>query len=249
MNSKKGISLNRRYIYDDNIGFVDLVDFMGNDLRIVNAARVSHEREVEEFRDEEDGKLLRFLAKHRHTSPFEQCEVVFRCMVPIFVARQHHRHRTFMFNEWSNRYRDLTDPENAVEFYIPSVLRKQSKSNRQASLAEGIDPEVEDMLLRKYLDSCRSSLDLYNEMVDKGAAKEIARGILPQCLYTQYYAKANLHNLFHFIGLRIKPDAQYEIRQVARAMLSFLKNIFPVATKEFIDAMKINDSFDVSVNE
>ena len=212
-------------IYGDGIGRVDYVNHMGDDLTVVNSARVSFGVEKEEL-DGRDKRLINYLIKHRHTSTLEHNLITFRFTVPMYVRSQHHRHRTWSYNEISRRYTDVN-----IKFYEPQEFRTQHKSNRQASNIEGlINPVL----------SCGSdcgemvgmhhqmSLDLFNRMIDAGVCREQARGVLPQNLYTEYYGTVNLSNLLKFIDLRTHEGAQWEIQKVAEACLEIATDLFPV---------------------
>ena len=167
-------------LYDDEIGFVELVDHMGTDLTIVNSARVSFAKHKESL-DAKDEKLINYLVKHKHTSTFEHNLATFRMKVPLFVRSQHHRHRTWAYNEISRRYTDFN-----IEFYEPKSFRKQSKSNRQASDADtSFDPHMPTKTLSvlasyKVREHHRESLELYNKLMESGVCREQARGVLPQ---------------------------------------------------------------------
>ena len=226
-------------LFSDNIGAVEYVSHMGSDLTVVNAARVSFAVEKKQL-DEKDEKLINYLLKHNHTSPFEHCAVTMRFTVPLFIRSQHHRHRTWSYNEISRRYTSVD-----MQFYEPKSFRTQHKSNRQASKDEMINPpmsEERDSILPvpPYLASDavvshhERSLSLYHDLVSKGVCREQARGVLPQNLYTQYYGTANLHNLLKFIQLRSHAGAQWEIQKVAEACLSIATEHFP----KCIDAYK-----------
>ena len=187
-------------LYGDGIGRVDLVDHMGTDLTIVNSARVSYGKHKETL-DEKDKKLVNYLVKHRHTSTFEHNVVTLRFLVPLFVRGQHHRHRTWSYNEISRRYTDVS-----IQFYEPKEFRAQHKNNHQASNAgELINPLMKnpasyaDEALRDHHKSC---LMLYGKLLDAGVCREQARGVLPQNMYTEYYGTVNLNNLLKFIDLR-----------------------------------------------
>ena len=212
-------------IYGDGIGRVDYVNHMGDDLTVVNSARVSFGVEKEEL-DGRDKRLINYLIKHKHTSTLEHNLITFRFCVPMYVRSQHHRHRTWSYNEISRRYTDVN-----IKFYEPQEFRTQHKSNRQASNIEGlINPVL----------SCGSdcgemvgmhhqmSLDLFNRMIDAGVCREQARGVLPQNLYTEYYGTVNLSNLLKFIDLRTHEGAQWEIQKVAEACLEIATDLFPV---------------------
>jgi thymidylate synthase (FAD) len=219
-------------LYGDGIGKVELVDAIGSDLTIVNSARVSfgvHKSEL----DDKDRKLIRYLIKHKHTSTLEHCFVTFRVKVPLFIRSQHHRHRTWSYNEISRRY----TAEN-LEFYEPMSFRTQHASNRQASNENDmIDPvvyEVGEVTVSKAIrDHHLAAAFLYEEMMRKGVCREQARGILPQNLYTEYYASANLNNILKFIELRSHEGAQLEIQKVAEAMLKILEDLYPETLKAY----------------
>jgi len=220
-------------LYDDGIGFVELVDHMGTDLTIVNSARVSFAKHKESL-DAKDEKLINYLVKHKHTSTFEHNLATFRMKVPLFVRSQHHRHRTWAYNEISRRYTDFN-----IEFYEPKSFRKQSKSNRQASDADtSFDPHMPAKTLSvlasyKVREHHRESLELYNKLMESGVCREQARGVLPQNMYTEYYGTVNLNNLLKFISLRIHEGAQWEIQELAKGMLKIIEGLWPVAVKAF----------------
>ena len=222
-------------LYSDEIGSVELVDYMGNDLTIVNAARVSFGKHKEAL-DEKDEKLIKYLINHRHTSTFEHNVITYRFVVPLFVRSQHHRHRTWSYNEISRRYTDID-----MSFYEPREFRTQHSTNRQASNAdELIDPLIDSRniaggnsasyLVRAHHDK---SLRLYHKLLKNGVCREQARGILPQNMYTQYYGTTNLNNLMKFVSLRMHTGAQWEIQQVASACLDIAHSIWPIAVSSF----------------
>jgi thymidylate synthase (FAD) len=227
------------HVYGDGIGRVDLVEHMGSDLTIVNSARVSFGKHKEAL-DEKDKKLVNYLVKHRHTSTFEHNVATFRFVVPLFVRSQHHRHRTWSYNEISRRYTDVN-----IQFYEPEAFRTQHKSNRQASNAEElINPETdtEAFFMCGYVTGDwnptaaevvkrhnENSLFLYEELIEKGVCREQARGVLPQNLYTEYYGTVSLNNLLKFIDLRTHEGAQWEIQKVAEACLEIAEGLWPVA--------------------
>ncbi len=223
------------YLYGDEIGRCDFIQSWGNDIMAVNAARASFGVEKEEL-DEKDKKLINFLVKHKHTSVFEHGGITFRCVVPLFVRSQHHRHRTWSYNEISRRYTDVN-----IKFYEPQEFRTQHKSNRQASNAEElIDPQIisgqdpynngapyfdpVSKVIRLHHGNC---LELFNRLIEAGVCREQARGVLPQNLYTEYYGTVNLNNLLKFIDLRTHMGAQWEIQKVAEACLEIATDLFP----------------------
>ena len=231
--------MKKYYLYDDNVGSIELVQSMGEDITIVNSARVSfgvHKKEL----DDKDKKLINYLIKHRHTSTLEHNIATFRIKVPLFVRSQHHRHRTWSYNEISRRYTDTN-----IEFYEPSSFRTQHKSNRQASNTnETINPllnfdskissnplvlSASEAIKRHH----RDCLKFFDNLLDAGVCREQARGVLPQNLYTEYYATANLNNILKFIELRTHEGAQWEIQKLANCMLDIIKDIWPVTVESY----------------
>jgi thymidylate synthase (FAD) len=221
-------------LYGDGIGRVDYVNHMGDDLTVVNSARVSFGVEKDEL-DGRDKKLINYLIKHRHTSTLEHNLITFRFSVPLYIRSQHHRHRTWSYNEISRRYTDVN-----IKFYEPQAFRTQHKSNRQASNAEElIDPRileekyrgdrdyVPNTASRLVVQHHRESLKLFNDLIEAGVCREQARGVLPQNLYTEYYGTVNLSNLLKFIDLRTHEGAQWEIVKVAEACLEIATDLFP----------------------
>lgn len=213
----------------DDIGSVELVDSMGDDLRVVNAARVSFNKESEEFTGR-DEKLVEYLMTNGHTSPLEHVVLTFLVKVPLFIRSQWMRHRMWSFNEISRRY---TSEE--IQFYIPKVLRKQSDNNKQASTDDEIkqinhcgEPiDVEDFISDHSL-YCEQ---IYNVLIENGVAREQARMVLPQNLYTKYYATVDLHNLLHFLDIRNHPHAQYEMRKFAQSIERLTEGVVPNVIK------------------
>jgi len=205
-------------------GYIALLDHMGTDIDIVNAARKSFGRESTFF-DGKDRKLLRYLWKHRHTSPFEMVEFKFAVKAPLPIARQWMRHRTWSYNEVSRRYTD-----EDISFYVPDAdwIRKQSEIDRQASVESGMDffssAMGSHMKMIAAKDICH---DRYLELVDDGVCREQARLVLPQSMYVEYVAKVNFSNLLHFLELRLDPHAQWEIQQYAQAIVEMIENIVP----------------------
>jgi thymidylate synthase (FAD) len=198
-------------------GFVRVIDYMGDDSAIVQAARVSYGAGTRHVSNDEG--LIRYLMRHWHSTPFEMCEVKFHVKLPVFVARQWIRHRTANVNEYSARYSILDR-----EFYIPAPehLAAQSTTNNQGRGEVLAGPEAARVLDLLKTDAARA-YDHYEEMLSQdgqaGLARELARMNLPANIYTQWYWKTDLHNLFHFLRLRADPHAQYEIRAYAEAML------------------------------
>lgn len=211
-------------LYEDGIGAVEYVSHMGDDLTIVNSARVSFGVEKDEL-DDKDKKLINYLIKHKHTSTLEHCTVTFRFTVPLFIRSQHHRHRTWSYNEISRRYTEF-----GLQFYEPEEFRSQHKSNRQASTDDMVDNAGASKLVKDHHQKC---LELFQTLLDTGVCREQARGVLPQNLYTQYYGTANLGNLLKFVDLRIHEGAQWEIQQVAKAILKMLEELYPVTVASY----------------
>ncbi len=222
-------------------GFIRVVDYMGDDGAIVQAARVSYGRGTRHV--SEDRGLIAYLMRHRHTTPFEMCEIKYHVKLPIFVARQWIRHRTANVNEYSGRY-SIMDKE----FYLPAPdqLASQSSDNRQGrgDVLQGKEAARVHDLLRE---DANRAYDHYAEMLNEdengamrdpardGLARELARMNLTLNYYTQWYWKTNLHNLLHFLSLRADSHAQYEIRVYAEAMIDTLKRWVPLAHAAFLE--------------
>jgi thymidylate synthase (FAD) len=228
----ESIMKKRIELYDDKIGSVEYVEHMGSDLTVVNSARVSFGKQKMTM-DKRDEKLIRYLIEHRHTSTLEHNCVTFRFTVPLFVRSQHHRHRTWSYNEISRRYTDVD-----IRFYEPKSFRTQHKSNRQASnLEEMIDPVLFTDSMAKASEALRAHhgrcLHFYNRLIDEGVCREQARGVLPQNMYTEYYGSVNLSNLLKFIDLRTHDGAQWEIQKVAGACLDIAAELWPVTVSAY----------------
>ena len=222
-------------------GFVRVIDYMGDDAAIVQAARVSYGRGTK--RVSEDAGLIRYLIRHRHSTPFEMCEIKFHVKLPIFVARQWIRHRTANVNEYSARYSILDR-----EFYIPQPeqLAAQSASNRQGR-GDVLQGEEAAHVLDLLREDATRNYDHYAEMLNEdadgtpldparqGLARELARMNMSLNFYTQWYWKTDLHNLLHFLSLRADAHAQYEIRVYAEAMIGMLKAWVPATYQAFLD--------------
>jgi thymidylate synthase (FAD) len=217
-------------------GLVALVDVMPRmvpvdktaDYAIVQAARVSYGQGTKKVT--EDQGLIRYLARHRHTTPFEMVEFKFHHVMPIFVARQWIRHRTANVNEYSARYSVVQD-----RFYRPSAesLKQQSTTNRQGG-GEQVDALTAEEFT-KYLDAVEAHYADYQKMLDKGVSRELARIGLPLNIYTEWYWKIDLHNLLHFLSLRMDSHAQQEIQDYANAMFKLIQPIVPVAAQAYLD--------------
>jgi len=234
-------------LYGDGIGKVEYVQHMGTDLTIVNSARVSFGKTKAKL-DKRDKRLIKYLAGHKHTSTFEHNVATFRFTVPLYIRSQHHRHRTWSYNEISRRYTDID-----ISFYEPEHFRTQHDSNRQASnVDDPIDPILEiDMFPgNKDLSSSTcvgsasmvtrlhnaNSIKIYDALIDSGVCREQARGVLPQNMYTKYYGTVNLNNLIKFVDLRLEDGAQFEIQMVAKACLSMAHRLWPFAIDSYIDS-------------
>jgi len=207
-----------------NHGIVKLIDSMGSDLSVVRSARVSYDAEWRSGEDEgKDAKLIDYLVRNRHTSPLESCVFTFEVKAPIFVFRQWQRHRTWSFNEISARYAQL--PE---EFYVPelSQITTQSSDNKQMRTNKE-HPEsayIQDVIANQ----CANAFYEYEELIRRGCPRELARSVLPVGTYSHMFATIDLHNLAHFLRLRLHEHSQYEIRVYAQAMLELVEPIVPV---------------------
>ena len=230
-------------LYGDGIGCVSLVSSVGTDKTVVNSARVSFGQDNDGELTERDKKLIKYLISHRHTSTLEHNLVTFLFEVPLFVRSQHHRHRTWSYNEISRRYTDVD-----LKFYEPKAFRTQHKSNRQASNENDL---IDPILLRDWDDATSGvtasqaiqkhhevSLGLFNKLIAEGVCREQARGVLPQNLYTRYYGTTNLNNLLKFIDLRTHEGAQWEIQKVAEACLEIAETLWPYTVKAYREIRK-----------
>lgn len=213
-------------------GFVRLVNHMGSDLDIVRSARVSYNAD---WRGVEEGdvlpkdlKLIHYLWKNGHTSPFECVNFTFEVKAPIFVFRQWHRHRTWSYNEVSARYTELDEG-----FYIPNPeqITTQSKDNKQMRTDNEHPRALE--LRHKMGQQCFEALKVYRTLIEDGCPRELARSVLPVASYSRMFASVDLHNLFHFLRLRLHEHSQYEIRVYAEAILKLIEPIVPVAVQAF----------------
>ncbi len=221
-------------------GFVRVIDYMGDDSSIVQAARVSYGKGTKKLN--QDKNLINYLLSHKHSTPFEMNEIKFHIKLPIFVARQWIRHRTANVNEYSARYSILDN-----EFYVPKAqdVKPQSKQNNQ-----GRSGEIDNNLSERYISSIKENaqinfstyhhlLNLNEECIPLdenrlGIARELARMVLPLNSYTQWYWKIDLHNLMHFLALRFDPHAQYEIRVYADVIIEILKKWVPLTYEAFL---------------
>ncbi|MES2764614.1 MAG: FAD-dependent thymidylate synthase [Bacteroidota bacterium] len=211
-------------------GFVRLVDYMGSDAAIVQAARVSYGVGTKTVN--EDRGLIRYLLRHAHTSPVEMVEFKFHIKVPIFIARQWIRHRTASVNEYSGRYSEMRD-----EFYIPDLeqIRPQSTMNKQGRSDEALPTEKAQQIADNLETSQKELYAEYRGMLEDDVARELARINLPLSMYTEWYWKIDLHNLFHFLRLRLDDHAQYEIRVYGEAIAEIVKEVVPHAWEAFED--------------
>lgn len=209
-------------------GFVKLIDYMGNDESITNAARVSYGDGTKTVNDNRN--LIRYLLRNKHTTPFEMVVFKFLIKCPIFVTRQWHRHRTWSYNEESARYSIMKN-----EFYIPEInrLTKQSKNNKQGSSSEILENSKE--IQRNIENQTIADRNHYEWYLDNELARETSRITLPLNTYTQFYGQVNLHNLLHFLKLRMDNHAQYEIRIYADAIYKLIKDIVPITIEAFDD--------------
>ena len=216
-----------------NHGFVRLVDYMGSDSRIVQAARVSYGAGTKTVR--EDGALIDYLLRHDHTSPFEQVVLTFHIKMPVFVARQWIRHRTARVNEISGRYSVMSD-----EFYVPAEadVAKQSTDNKQGRSAEKAEKSFTDAVIASLQKGQKEAFADYTELIESGTARELARVNLPLSLYTEMYWQIDLHNLFHFLRLRLDAHAQKEIRDYAGILLDISRSVAPMAVSSFENHLK-----------
>ena len=203
----------------DGQGWVGLIDCLGTETTIVNAARVSFGKIKKEM-DERDVGLLNYLIENRHTSPLEHIVFTFSVHCPLFVRGQWHRHRTWSYNEISRRYTEID-----MEFYTPSKLRRQATNNRQASYE---DPDFDDAALRgEIAEHNRRSLELYEHLLASGVCREQARGVLPQNMMVTFWGTVDLSNLLHFLELRDSDHAQEEIREYAQAIKKLIRPRIP----------------------
>ena len=221
-----------------NAGFVRLVDYMGGDESIVQAARVSYGKGTKSV--SEDRILLRYLMRHMHTTPFEMVELKFHVKLPIFVARQWIRHRTASVNELSGRYSIMKD-----EFYVPesNAIKRQSVKNKQGRSEDEVPTELRQKVLEVLLSDQRYTYEHYENFLKDNIARELARINLPLSLYTEWYWKIDLHNCLHFLRLRLDKHAQYEIRVYAEAMAEILKCVVPMAWEAFEDYQLLGEHF------
>lgn len=206
-------------------GHVALLDTMGNDADIVKAARVSYDGQGRS----ENRALIRYLLRHKHTSPFEMAEMKFELKMPLFVARQWVRHRTASMNEVSARYTELPD-----DMFVPEFFAVQSADNKQGR-GDEFPEDIQGKMRGLVSETNDSAYGVYLGLLEAGVAKEIARGVLPLNIYTKFVWKMDLHNLMHFLNLRLDPHAQQEIREYAEVMQKLVALHFPITFEAFVD--------------
>lgn len=215
-------------------GMVALVESMGSDLSVVRNARVSYNAEWRAGEDEgKDAKLIHYLVANGHTSPFEAVKFTFEVKAPIFVLRQWHRHRTWSYNEISARYAEL--PE---EFYVPEpeMVGRQSASNKQMRVISDDDDRIAAIQATRVMASQnRMAFDAYRELLGLGVPRELARSVLPVGTYSHMFATVDLHNLMHFLRLRLHSHSQYEIQVYAQAILKIIREVCPISVNAFCD--------------
>jgi len=212
-------------------GYVRLVDYMGDDLSIVRSARVSHDAAWRAGENEhKDRKLIRFLMRNQHTSPFESVIFTFEVKAPIFIARQWMRHRAQKYNEISARYTKLE-----LSYYLPEHIGQQSGANHQARDIDQPNPS-EDLIRHKMDEIMTECMEVYDQLIEAGVPREVARVILPVSTYTRFFATVDLHNLFHFLNLRNSEHAQHEIQQYAIAVKQLISPIVPEAYSAWLYA-------------
>jgi thymidylate synthase (FAD) len=211
-----------------NKGFIRLVDYMGGDERVVQSARVSYGEGTKSYR--EDAGLIDYLLRNRHTSPFEQISLTFHVKMPIFIARQWIRHRMARLNEISGRYSVMKD-----DFYVPAPedVALQSTDNKQGRSDAAVDPATVEQVRNFLAGGQKHAYTEYTELIDQGIARELARINLPLSLYTEIYWNIDLHNLFHFLELRLGAHAQKEIRLYAQTLLEITRKVAPRCCESF----------------
>ncbi len=224
-------------VYLHSHGFVQLIDVMGDDQAIVDAARVSYAKGTKTTRNNRG--LIRYLFSHEHRTPFEACVLKFRVKAPIFVVRQWQRHRSGGFNEESARYSVIAD-----EFYSPApkYVKRQDTQNKQGG-GEAFS-QVDGLLISGAMDSAnKQSHGYYSAFINRGLARETARMVLPVATYTTMYWMVNLRNLLHFLALRADPHAQQEIRDYAEAIITLVAPLFPLTFEAWEDYQRQAKSF------
>lgn len=212
------------HLVTDRAFSVDYIDHMGSDITVVNAARVSFGNTKTDL-DDRDKKLINYLAKHRHMTPFEHCSLTLKIKCPLYIRTQIMRHRTFSYNEISRRY-----TSKDMEFYVPPQddMRAQSTDNKQCS--EGnVDAFHTTACDHIFKHSYDTAFRAYEKLLELGLSREQARGVLPQNVMTEFYMSGNLRNWAHFLGLRLGKDAQSEVRNLSVEVNKIIMELFPVA--------------------
>jgi thymidylate synthase (FAD) len=204
------------YFLNDNIGFAQLINIAGSDLDIVNAAKASFDNQASEV-GEKEVKLLKYLADHKHLSPFEHNLFSFRLKIPLYVIQQLLRHRISSFNQESFRYVEIKN-----EFYVPTQFRSQSKNNKQGS-GDNLDYLDNIHAHQTYAVAVQQAKTMYDQLIGFGVAREIARGVLPTCTYSTIIYTTNFRSLLNFLQLRLASDAQFEIRKLAESILRLVR--------------------------
>ena len=225
-------------------GFIRVIDYMGSDESVVQSARVSYGRGTKTSL--EDAGLIDFLMRNHHSTPFECCTIKLHVKCPIFVARQWHRHRTQSYNEYSARY-SIVDGD----YYIPELSRicTQSTTNKQGS-GEAISEEQAEDIRTEMIMTANMAYDYYKEFItERGVSRELARTILPQNMYTEFYVVVNLHNLLNFVRLRASDHAQIEIRKYAECLEDVLERWCPLSYKSFVNHSLQSKTFSKSAVE
>lgn len=218
------------YTYGDSYGGVALIDAWGNDKRAVDAARVSfNKNKSNDDLTARDVKLIEFMIKEGHTSPFEHSGLTMKIVCPLFVRSQLMRHRTFSFNEVSRRY-----TSEDLRVYTPTELRAQAKRNLQCSV-DGTHVDNEDELVEEVESAALASVSTYEMLLESGVSREQARGVLPQNMYTMFWMSGNLHNWYKMLKLRLHEHTQRETRLIAEAMLAHIEERFPITTHLIAD--------------
>jgi thymidylate synthase (FAD) len=214
-------------------GFVRLVDYLGGDQRIVQSARVSYGSGTKSYR--QDKGLIDYLLRNEHTSPFEQVVLTFHTKMPVFVARQWVRHRTARLNEISGRYSVMKD-----EFYLPAdnAIAPQAQDNKQGRSGEPFDEATRETIRIELAEQQGAAYRGYESLLERDLARELARINLPLSMYTEWYWQIDLHNLFHFLKLRMDGHAQYEIRVYAEVMFEIARAVCPLAVASFEEHLR-----------
>ena len=216
----------RGFVLGDGIGHVEYRNHMGDDYEVVRDARRSYDKQDEPWREDKDPKLIRYLAKYNHLTPFEGCVLKVSVKAPMFVVQQILRHRTFSYNQVSHRYVKLTN----IEYYAPTSWRMQSEDNKQGSFGKVMSPYVDT----EYREAMGRCIQAYNRLINSGVAREMSRMILPHSIYTGLTMTGNLRNWAHFLNLRLDPHAQEETRLYAEAIYDITKQLFPISMEHLV---------------